>query len=132
MTIRLAACVALACVLGVGHGLAADPTERNEASVLSLTSAMSPADMAAETARGTDASVGTSADVSDVPQQHELHAEANASGSVDGPLVIGPLSTGGFGMLSSAGGQGLTPTIMQISTGVGNIQQGVSAVALSQ
>ena len=57
-------------------------------------------------------------------------AAARTNASIAGPLVIGPATTGDINALQGA--QGLQPTFLQMSTGVGNIQQGVSAMALSQ
>jgi len=125
MTVRLASWAVLICLVGASQGFAADPTERNEASTLPLASEMSPAALATTTARGTDASANSAADVNG--DERNLHSQASANASIDGPLVIGPATTGDIGTL-----QGAQPSFLQMSTGIGNIQQGVSAVAVSQ
>jgi hypothetical protein len=109
---------------GTGIALATDPDQLTPSSE----TALSPEAMAKTTARGTDGSAGAAADVTE--KDVNLHSEANASASVTGPLVLGPATTGDIGSLQ--GVQGMQPSFVQMSTGVGNIQQGVSAMALSQ
>lgn|SRR5215813_8637243 len=125
MTMRLITWISLAWMAGTGIALATDPDQLTPSSP-----ALSPEAMANTTARGTDGSAGAAADVTE--KDVNLHSEANASASINGPLVLGPATTGDIGSGALQGAQGLQPSFFQMSTGVGNIQQGVSAIALSQ
>jgi hypothetical protein len=126
MMMRLATWITVAWMAGTGIALATDPDQLTPSSE----TALSPEAMANTTARGTDGSAGAAADVTE--KDVNLHSEANASASVTGPLVLGPATTGDIGSGALQGAQGLQPSFFQMSTGVGNIQQGVSAIALSQ
>ena len=125
MTMRLITWISLAWMAGTGIALATDPDQLTPSSP-----ALSPEAMANTTARGTDGSAGAAAYVTE--KDVNLHSEANASASINGPLVLGPATTGDIGSGALQGAQGLQPSFFQMSTGVGNIQQGVSAIALSQ
>ena len=117
----------MAWLAGTGAVLAVDPDQLLQSSPMAMSSALSPEAMATTTARGTDGSAGASAGVGE--KDVNLHSEATANASVTGPLVIGPATTGDISGLQ--GTQGMQPSFLQLSTGVGNIQQGVSAVAIS-
>ena len=117
----------MAWLAGTGIALATDP---DQLTTSAPGTALSPEAMANTTARGTDGSAGAAADVTE--KDVNLHSEANASASINGPLVLGPATTGDIGSGAMQGAQGLQPSFFQMSTGVGNIQQGVSAIALSQ
>ena len=127
MTMRLIAWITVAWMAGTGIALATDP---DQLAPPSPDTALSPEAMANTTACGTDGSAGAAADVTE--KDVNLHSEANASASITGPLVLGPATTGDIGSGALQGAQGLQPSFFQMSTGVGNIQQGVSAIALSQ
>src|SRR5215471_14234440 len=115
---RLITWITVAWMAGTGIALATDP---DQLAPPSPDAALSPEAMANTTARGTDGSAGAAADVTE--KDVNLHSEANASASITGPLVLGPATTGDIGSLQGA--QGLQPSFFQMSTGVGNIQQGV-------
>ncbi len=90
----------------------------DEAGSLNLPAAISLESLAKASARG-EATAVAAAGVED----GNVHARATAT--LDQPLTItSPVTTGSIGDL----GSGATS---QISTGVGNIQQGVSATAIS-
>ncbi len=61
----------------------------------------------------------------------KVRSGASANASIDGKVsYIGDVQTGGIGSMSDMmAGDGVNT--MQLSTGIGNIQQGVSAVAIS-
>jgi len=87
---------------------------------LNLPTPISPESLAKTSARG-EATVAADASVDD----GNLHASASATASVDQPFSFsGPVTTGNIGDLGAS-------TASQISTGIGNIQQGVSATAIS-
>ncbi|MGH6961245.1 MAG: hypothetical protein ACREE7_12220 [Dongiaceae bacterium] len=92
---------------------------------LGLPPAMSSDEMSAATGEGdsSDVAVGKDGDM--------LHSSASTSASIDGKnTLIGDVNTGSIGSLSDLmASEGVNTT--QLSTGIGNIQQGVSAVAIS-
>jgi hypothetical protein len=86
---------------------------------LNLPAAISPESLAKNSAKG-EAAAAADAGVED----GNVHASASATASVDDPFTFtGPVSTGSIGDLSGGSNQ--------ISTGIGNIQQGVQATAIS-
>jgi hypothetical protein len=88
---------------------------------LNLPTAISPETLAKASAKGGEAAAAADASIED----GNLHASASATARIDGPITInGPVTTGGIGDLGSG-------TASQISTGIGNIQQGVQATAIS-
>jgi hypothetical protein len=92
----------------------------DDASSLNLPTAITPESLAKTSARGT-ASATADAGVED----GDLHASASATANIDDSLAINaPITTGSVSGFDSG-------TASQISTGVGNIQQGVSATAIS-
>jgi hypothetical protein len=94
----------------------------DDASALNLPVALTPETLSKSSAKGAAASASASADA-DV-EEDALHASASATASIDSPITIsGPVTTGNVGSLDG--------TASQISTGIGNIQQGVSATAIS-
>ena len=95
----------------------------DDAGSLNLPTAISTESLAKTSARG-EATAAADAGVDD----GNLHASASATATIDQPIVInGPVTTGGVGDLGTLD-SGVTS---QISTGIGNIQQGVSATAIS-
>jgi hypothetical protein len=87
---------------------------------LNLPTAISPESLAKTSARGA-ATAAAEAGVDD----GDLHASASATANIDDSLAINaPITTGSVSGFDSG-------TASQISTGVGNIQQGVSATAIS-
>jgi hypothetical protein len=106
--------LAFACVASTATVFADD------ASSLNLPAAISPESLAKTSAKG-EATAAADASIED----GKLHASASATANIDQPITInGPVTTGSIGDL----GSGVTS---QISTGIGNIQQGVSATAIS-
>jgi len=104
---------AAAWIVGTSAALA-------DESKLTLPAAMSPEALAKTSARGT-----ANAEAEAVAEPGRVQSNASAQASV-GPITInGPLTTGNVG-----GFPGIDGASGQISTGVGNIQQGVSAVAI--
>lgn len=104
--------VAIAWIVGTSAAIA------DESKSLALPAAMPPEALAKESARGEAANAEAEA-TAEVDQ-----AQANASAQATvGPINInGPLTTGNVGTFDGASGQ--------ISTGIGNIQQGVQAVVI--
>lgn len=95
----------------------------DDAGSLNLPTAISPEALEKTSARG-EATSAADAGVDD----GSLHASASATATIDQPIVInGAVNTGSVGNLGTLD-SGVTA---QISTGVGNIQQGVSATAIS-
>jgi hypothetical protein len=87
---------------------------------LNLPTAISPETLAKTSAKG-EAAAAADAGIED----GNLHASASATATIDDPITInGPVTTGSIGDLGSG-------TASQISTGIGNIQQGVQATAIS-
>jgi hypothetical protein len=104
--------VALAWIIGGSAAIA------DESASLALPAAMAPEELAKESARGEPAS----GDAEAVAEIDDARANASAQATV-GPITInGPLTTGNVGTFPEGTGQ--------ISTGIGNIQQGVSAVVI--
>lgn len=92
----------------------------DDAGGLNLPAAISPEMLAKTSAKG-EAAAAADASVED----GNLHASASATASIDDPITInGPVTTGNISDLGSG-------TASQISTGIGNIQQGVQATAMS-
>jgi hypothetical protein len=92
----------------------------DDAGSLNLPAPISPESLAKASARG-EATAAADASVED----GNLHASASATATIDQPLSFnGPVTTGSIGDIGSG-------TASQISTGIGNIQQGVSATAIS-
>jgi hypothetical protein len=92
----------------------------DDAGSLNLPTAISPESLAKTSAKG-EATAAADASVED----GNLHASASATASIDQPITInGPVTTGSIGDLGRGG-------TSQISTGIGNIQQGVQATAFS-
>ncbi len=87
---------------------------------LNLPTAISPETLAKSSAKG-EGTVTADASI----EEGNLHASASATANIDTPITInGPVTTGSINDLSGAG-------TSQISTGIGNIQQGVQATAIS-
>jgi hypothetical protein len=85
---------------------------------LALPAAMPPEALAKESARGEP----VDADAEATAEVDQAQANASAQATV-GPITInGPLTTGNVGSFPDGTGQ--------VSTGIGNIQQGVSAVVI--
>jgi hypothetical protein len=104
--------VAVAWMIGASAAIA------DENRSLVLPAAMSPEALAKESARGEPADAEADA----LAEADQAHANASAQATV-GPITInGPLTTGNVGTFPEG--------TSQISTGIGNIQQGVSAVAI--
>jgi hypothetical protein len=107
--------VAFAWIGGVSGAIA------DESRSLALPAAMSPEALAKESARGEspDAEAEATAQV----DQEQSNASAQAT---VGPIsIVRPVATGNVGTFPGiAGASG------QVSTGIGNIQQGVSAVLI--
>jgi len=94
----------------------------DDSSDLNLPTALSTETLSKASAKGAPASANASADA-EVDGQ-SLHASAAADASIENPITVtGPFTTGNIEGLSGTGGQ--------LSTGFGNIQQGVSATAIS-
>jgi hypothetical protein len=111
--------VLLAVLAGAWLGSAAS-VRADDASSLNLPAAISPEALAKTSARGAAAS-NADAGIED----GDLHASASATATIDQPFTFsGPVTTGNIGDLGSGG-------MSQVSTGIGNIQQGVSATAIS-
>lgn len=92
----------------------------DDAGSLNLPAAISPESLAKASAKG-EATAAADASV----EEGNLHASASATASIDQPITInGPVTTGSIGDLGSGAAS-------QISTGIGNIQQAVSATAIS-
>jgi hypothetical protein len=86
---------------------------------LNLPAAVSPETLAKASAKGEAAAAHASI------EDGNLHASASATAIIDDPITInGPVTTGNIGDLGSG-------SASQISTGIGNIQQGVQATAIS-
>ena len=112
----LSALVITASLMCSGIALAGDSSELN------LPTALSTETLSKASAKGEAASASASADV-DVNGQ-VLHASAAADATIDNPITVtSPFTTGNV--------DGLTASGAQVSTGFGNIQQGVSATAIS-
>src|SRR5882672_11787936 len=87
---------------------------------LNLPTPISPESLAKDSARG-EAAAAADAGVED----GNVHASASATATVDQPFNFsGPVTTGSIGDIGSG-------SASQVSTGFGNIQQGVSATAIS-
>jgi hypothetical protein len=94
----------------------------DDSSNLNLPAALSTETLSKASAKGAPASANASADA-EVDGQ-SLHASAAAEATIENPIAVtGPFTTGNI--------DGLTATGSQVSTGFGNIQQGVSATAIS-
>jgi hypothetical protein len=105
--------VAFAWIVGTSAAVA------DENRSLALPDAMSPEALAKESARG-EGQADATADTD------QVHVNASAQASV-GPITIGgPITTGNIGSFP-----GIDGASGQVSTGFGNIQQGVSAVAIA-
>ena len=110
-------CLTALAVVWIGSAVSA---LADDAGDLNLPTAITPETLAKTSARGS-ASASADADVTET----EVHASASASATIDDGLAINaPITTGS--VIGLDGG-----TASQISTGVGNIQQGVSATAIS-
>lgn len=105
--------LALAWVGGASGAIA------DENGPLPLPAAMSPEALAKESARGESAEADAAAKVD--------QAQSNASAQATvGPIsIVGPITTGSVSSLP-----GIDGASGQFSTGIGNIQQGVSAVVI--
>lgn len=102
-------------VCGCGVALADDSSELN------LPTELTPATLSKTSAKGA-AAASASADAE--VTEDTLHANASANATIDSPITVtGPVTTGTIDGLSGNSGQ--------ISTGFGNIQQGVQATAIS-
>jgi hypothetical protein len=121
MNIRHVSWIALAWLAASTAALA------GEADQLSLPGALPPETLAVTTARGDSQSAVIAVDVGE--KDRELHSSASADAAISGTLIVGPVGTGDIGGLQSFQDQG--SSFLQLSTGPGNIQQGVQAVALS-
>lgn len=110
-------------VLAVARVTSAATVLAEDAGSLNLPAAIFPESLAKTSARG--ATTGTAdAGVED----GDLHVSASAPATIDQPMTItGPVTTGGIGDIGNLDG-GVTS---HVSTGIGNIQQGVSATAIS-
>lgn len=87
---------------------------------LNLPTAISPESLAKASARG-----GATASADAGVQDGDVHASASATATIDQPLSFsGPVTTGSISDFGSG-------TASQVSTGIGNIQQDVSATAIS-
>lgn len=103
---------ALAWIIGGSAAIA------DEGTSLPLPAAMAPEELAKESARGEPVNGEAEA----IAEIDDAQANASAQATV-GPITInGPLTTGNIGSFPDGTGQ--------ISTGIGNIQQGVSAVVI--
>jgi hypothetical protein len=106
---------ALACVGGASGAVA------DESRSLPLPTAMSPEALAKESARG--GSPDAEADATVKVDQAQSNASAQAT---VGPIsIVDPVTTGNVGSFP-----GVSGASGQVSTGIGNIQQGVSAVLI--
>jgi hypothetical protein len=86
---------------------------------LNLPAAVSPETLAKASAKGEAAAADASI------EDGNLHASGSATAIIDDPIAInGPVTTGNIGDLGSG-------SAFQISTGIGDIQQGVQATAIS-
>jgi hypothetical protein len=104
--------VAFAWIVGAPAAIADDGPS------LALPAAMPPEALAKESARGEPVNAESEA----VAEADQAQANASAQATV-GPITInGPVTTGNVGSFPDGTGQ--------ISTGIGNIQQGVSAVVI--
>lgn len=89
--------------------------------MLNLPPALSPEALAKTAARGASAEAEAGGDSSNV------HSSASAQASIENATIAAPGATGdisGLGDIPSGNGM-----IIQLNTGSGNIQQGVSATA---
>jgi hypothetical protein len=110
-------CLTALAVAWVGSATTAVADDANS---LNLPTAITPESLAKTSARGT-ASATADAGVED----GDVHASAGATASIDDSLTINaPITTGSISGIDSG-------SASQISTGIGNIQQGVSATAIS-
>lgn len=105
-------------VVAVAALTAAAPAGADDGDQLSLPGAIGADDLSQETARGEE------------QEPQKISSQASADASIDNVTIIGPSTTGGVSGLSELIGDTNAATL-QISTGSGNIQQGVSAVALA-
>jgi hypothetical protein len=99
---------------------AAAPATAHDGDELALPEALAAEDLSQETARGE----GEAGDV------QNIGSSASANASIENVTVDNPASTGSV-MLGDMGGAARDVSILQISTGSGNIQQGVSAMAFA-
>ena len=97
------------------------PVSADDSDQLTLPAAMATDDLSQETARGEDEAQAAA---------QQLSSQASADASIENVTIVGPATTGGISGLSELIGD-TEATTLQISTGSGNIQQGVQAVALS-
>jgi len=94
----------------------------DDSSELNLPAELTPATLSKTSAKGAAATASASADAE--VTEDTLHANASANATIDSPITVtGPVTTGNIDGLSGNSGQ--------ISTGFGNIQQGVQATAIS-
>lgn len=98
--------------------MAAAPASADDGDQLSLPAAMAADDLSQETARGEQL------------EPQKISSQASADASIENVTIVGPTTTGGVSGLTDLIGDTNAATL-QISTGSGNIQQGVQAVALS-
>ena len=108
-------------VLAIAWTVASSPVLGDDEDSLALPAAITPVTLAKNSARGT---AGATAEAS--VDGDAVHSSASATASIDDPITImGPVTTGSIGSLDASS------TASQVSTGIGNIQQGVSATAIS-
>ena len=113
-----AAVVAIACI---GNGARAFADDSGS---LNLPAEISPDMLAKTSARGASATSTADASVED----GSAHASATATAIINEPFnFIGPVNTGSVGDITGLNGGALS----QVDTGIGNIQQGVSATAIA-
>lgn len=94
----------------------------DDSNELNLPTELTPATLSKTSAKGAAATASATADAE--VTEDTLHANASANATIDSPITVtGPVTTGNIDGLSGNSGQ--------ISTGFGNIQQGVQATAIS-
>lgn len=122
MTVQSTGCaiIAAAAVLVGASAAVADDGDQ-----LALPNAVATEELSQATARG-EVEVGAASGDVDV----HVSSSATAEATIDHVTIVGPSSTGNVSGLADLLG-GADVATMQISTGSGNIQQGVSAVALA-
>lgn len=108
-------------LLAIAWTVASSPVLGDDEDSLALPAAVTAETLAKNSARGAAAATAEASVDGDT-----VHSSASATASIDTPITImGPVTTGSIGSLDSSS------TASQVSTGVGNIQQGVSATAIS-
>jgi len=109
----------LLAVAWIGCGA---PAFADDANGLNLPTALTPDTLSKASAKGAAATASAAADAA--VDENSLHASASATATIDSPITVtGPVTTGSI--------DGLSGGSWQISTGFGNIQQGVQATAMS-